>query len=87
MTTSVELPRIELQAKKALLKKADLDIASGKSRLNAQRTLVQWLDALGHDARQARRLAELMEQSLAEWKRHRELVLARISHLESGCRH
>ena len=75
-----------LEAEKALLVKADIDIQSGRQRLRNQEHLVVELQADGHDVRQAERLVELLRATLVEWERHRVLIKDRLAYLEEKVR-
>ena len=72
----------ELRAERALLLKADDDIAEGRTRLRNQQDLLAELRAHGHDTGQAEHLVVLLEQTLTEWERHRTLIEQRVVYLE-----
>jgi hypothetical protein len=73
---------LELEGEKRLLVKADADIEAGLARIRNQRDLLSSLEAAGASSREAERLVDLMEQTLAQWQRHRALIEQRIAHLE-----
>ena len=63
------------------LRRADQFIEEGRVRLLNQQNLVSDLGERGYQIKQAQRLAELMAQTLAEWQRHRQLILQRLDTL------
>ena len=65
---------LELEGEKRLLVKADADIEAGMARIRNQRDLLSSLEAAGANSREAERLVDLMEQTLAQWQRHRALI-------------
>ncbi len=73
----------ELRAERSTLIQADVDLKDGEGRVMRQWDLVSELRATGHDTREAERLADLLADTLRHWKRHRELIVHRIAHLES----
>jgi hypothetical protein len=73
----------QLRQEQLLLEKADVDIEEGSLRIRAQQARVQELQAGGYDSRQAERLAELLEQTLVEWERHRTLIIQRVNFLQN----
>ena len=75
-------PAEQLRAEKDLLIKAEKDIEDGWKRLRNQQTLLEDLQAGGHDSKQAERLVLLLKQTLIEWERHRGLIEERITYLE-----
>ena len=75
-------PAEQLRAEKTLLIKAEQDIEEGWRRLRNQQQLLEDLKAGGHDSRQAERLAQLLQQTLVEWERHRVLIKERVHYLE-----
>jgi hypothetical protein len=75
-------PADQLRVEKAQLRKAEQDIEEGWRRLRNQQQLLSDLQAGGHDFSQAERLVLLLQQTLAEWERHRVLIEERITYLE-----
>ena len=73
---------LELEGEKWLLVKADADIEAGLTRIRNQQDLLSTLQAAGENTREAERLVHLMEETLVEWQRHRDLIEQRIAHLE-----
>lgn len=73
---------LELEGEKRLLVKADADIEAGLTRIRNQQDLLSSLRAARKNTREAERLVHLMEQTLLEWQRHRDLIEQRIAHLE-----
>lgn len=65
----------------AHLRQADQFIEEGRVRLLNQQNLVFDLSERGYQTKEAQRLAELMAQTLAEWQRHRQLILQRLDTL------
>lgn len=72
----------QLRTEKALLLKAETDIANGSKRVLVQEDLLRQLEAAGHDTREARRLLGLYKQTLTAWERHRVLIEQRVAYLE-----
>jgi predicted DNA-binding ribbon-helix-helix protein len=72
----------ELEVERVVLIKADKDIAEGEQRLTEQAERLASVRRRGGDMRQAVRLERAFSAALDEWKRHRELILLRIMHLE-----
>ncbi|WP_439370905.1 hypothetical protein [Bradyrhizobium sp. DASA03120] len=72
----------QLHDERRLLEKANLDIEEGCQRIHRQEDRVRDLQAGGHDCRQAERLVELLKQTLAEWERHRTLIIERVNFLQ-----
>jgi hypothetical protein len=73
---------LELGRERAALVKADRDIVDGSERLRRQRELLLGLRLRGADLHLAARLEHSLDESLAEWITHRELIRGRIAHLE-----
>lgn len=71
----------ELEREQATLVVADRDIAQGRARIERQRTLVESGRLAGAGADEAERLLSTLESCLAEWERHRALILERIAYL------
>jgi predicted DNA-binding ribbon-helix-helix protein len=78
--------RGELEAERLVLIKANRDIAEGEQRICEQTQRLATLRREGDDMRQAVRLEQAFSATLEEWKRHRELIQARIVHLEQCTR-
>jgi hypothetical protein len=72
----------ELAFERIQLAKADLDIEQGRYRYSNQQSLLDAMRANGFDTRQAERLVDLLGETLVEWENHRDLINARIAHLE-----
>lgn len=72
----------ELARERAVLRKADHDIAEGERRIAAQERILRHLRESGGDAREAEHLLRLLETTLSQWREHRILIVDRISHLE-----
>ncbi|MCK1359701.1 hypothetical protein [Bradyrhizobium sp. 199] len=72
----------QLDAEQRVLVKADRDIEEGWQRIRKQEDRVLELRAGGHDISQAQQLAEVLKQTLAEWERHRVLIVQRIAYLQ-----
>jgi hypothetical protein len=75
----------KLESERAVLVRAESDIQNGWRRLHNQEDLIRELQAGGHDTRQAKRLLELLKDTLAEWERHRILIKQRVAYLEEEC--
>ena len=71
----------ELARERAVLVKADLDIAQGRARLDRQAALVHEIRGRGEDQWEAERLLALLRDTLAQWENHRTLILRRIDDL------
>jgi hypothetical protein len=71
----------ELERERAALVCADRDIASGRDRVERQRELVMSGRLNRPDMAEAERLLATMEAALAEWERHRVLIVDRIAYL------
>ena len=83
MTSPLPAPIAEeLQRERAALERADKHIIEGAQRLQRQRLIVLQLEAKAIDFEQAQRLSAGLQATLAEWGRHRNLILHRIDHLE-----
>ena len=82
MTVSLAERTRQLRDEQRLLRKADADIEEGWQRIRRQEDRVRELQAGGHDAGQAERLADLLKQTLLEWERHRTLIIQRIDYLQ-----
>ena len=76
----------ELEHEQAALAAADRDIALGRERVARQKALVESGRMRGQGAYEAQRLLEAFENSLAEWVRHRALILQRVVHLGATTR-
>jgi hypothetical protein len=73
---------VQLSSQRALLRKAEVEIASGRHRLEAQERLVSILQASGRNIAAAERLSDVFKRLLIEWERRRQLTEQRIAHLE-----
>ena len=74
---------LELDAERRLLKKADVDIEEGRSRVRDQQDRVMSLRTAGLGGLgEAEHLLQVMIQTLVEWERHRTLIVQRIAFLE-----
>ncbi|HVL74047.1 MAG TPA: hypothetical protein VM434_19410 [Beijerinckiaceae bacterium] len=73
---------IELARERAHLVMAERDIAAGEARVRAQAALIATLRDRGQDTMGAARLLETLEETLAQWRCHRDLIAARIAYLE-----
>lgn len=71
-----------LRAERDALIRADLDIRMGEDRLLRQQELMAEMTNAGQDLPQAERLLELLRETLAGWKLHRQLIVERIAYLE-----
>ncbi|MCK1733504.1 hypothetical protein IVA79_05905 [Bradyrhizobium sp. 138] len=72
----------QLASERRQLSKADRDIEQGLQRISDQEDRIRELSAGGHDSRQAKRLVDVLRQTLTEWQRHRVLIEQRIAYLE-----
>jgi hypothetical protein len=71
----------ELDQERATLAHADRDIASGQDRIERQRALLMSGRLKGPDIEEAERLLGALQSTLAEWERHRALIVERIAYL------
>ena len=67
----------------AQLRKADTDILAGRERLLNQERLILELKGTGTPTGEAERFAALLRETLAEWERHRGLIVERLDHLNA----
>jgi hypothetical protein len=81
-----ESARLERCSEEAQLRKADAQIESGRLRLLKQERLITALKASGRPMVEAERLAALFRDTLAEWERHRALIVQRLAYLEAALR-
>ncbi|MBR0995086.1 hypothetical protein JQ580_30695 [Bradyrhizobium japonicum] len=81
MAISLAERAAQLDAEQNLLVKADRDIEEGRRRIRNQEDRIRELMACGYDTSQAERLADLLRQTLVEWKRHRVLIAQRVEYL------
>lgn len=72
----------ELTIEKTHLVQAERDIAEGEERVRNQTALTLHLQGRGEDGLRAERLLVLLEETLIQWKMHRELIVSRIAYLE-----
>jgi hypothetical protein len=77
----------ELDRERRLLLKADADIVQGEIRVCNQQKLVARLGGVDDDVDdaevvEARRLLQILDDTLLEWEHHRILIRERIAHLE-----
>ena len=72
----------QLRSERALLAKAERDIAQGWLRLRRQQQLVALLRAGRHPSPASDHLLAVTSQVLIEWERHRSLIVQRIAYLE-----
>ncbi len=77
----------ELDRERQVLQKADADIGLGKLRIRNQQKVVARLgepesDTDDADTVQARRLLQILSDTLLEWEHHRVLIRERIAYLE-----
>jgi hypothetical protein len=74
--------KLEIEAEKLQLVKADAHIEAGRGRLRDQQHLLRSVQSAGEESEDAERLLEAMKQTLIEWERHRELIEHRITYLK-----
>ena len=76
----------ELDRERRLLLKADADIVQGEIRICNQQKLVAQLGGISDmdsaEVIEARRLLQVLDDTLLEWEHHRILIRERIAHLE-----
>ncbi|WP_407158652.1 hypothetical protein [Bradyrhizobium sp. STM 3557] len=63
--------------------KADINILAGRVRLLNQEHLISTLQETGRPTGEAERFAALLRETLAEWERHRRLIVERLAHLSA----
>ncbi|WP_336490263.1 hypothetical protein [Methylobacterium nigriterrae] len=66
------------------LAQADRHIAAGRRRVTDQVALIARLAQDGHDTTEARRLLMMLEETLDEWRVHRQLILGAIARLTAA---
>ncbi|MBV8577293.1 MAG: hypothetical protein JOZ58_19910 [Acetobacteraceae bacterium] len=71
----------DLAAERAHLAKANRDIAEGEKRIIAQIHRLECLRHDGHETDQAELLLVNLQQTLAVWKTHRDLIVQEIKQL------
>jgi len=81
MRTSMDDREELISMECAHLRQADRFIKEGRVRLLNQQNLVSELTEGRYQIKEAQRLAELMAQTLAEWQRHRQLIIQRLETL------
>ena len=69
----------DLEQERAHLALADRHIAAGQKRVADQACLVEHLTEQGYDTTKARDLLRLLEETLVNWREHRQLILATIA--------
>jgi hypothetical protein len=72
----------QLQHERQALQLAEKHVSAGAERLRRQQVLVQQLSHNGIELAQAQRLSDGLNSTLAEWVRHRDMILERIAYLE-----
>jgi hypothetical protein len=72
----------QLLSEQKLLSKAETDIEQGWTRLRNQQDLLSELQRGGRETNEAARLVQLMQGTLVEWERHRQLIEQRVAYLE-----
>lgn len=77
----------EIEREERVLAKADTDIAEGSARVRDQSRVVDELRASGRPTEQAERLLRVMEATLAEWRKHRMLIIDRLAVLREAVAH
>jgi len=60
------------------LAKAERDIADGERRITRQMLLIEKMRQEGHDTNEADRLLLTLEDTLAEWRAHRDEILRNL---------
>jgi hypothetical protein len=70
-----------LQEERKHLAQADQDITDGERRVTEQILRIEEMEGRGEDTQRAREMLQTLEATLAEWYRHRQLILDEIAHL------
>lgn len=74
----------QLEAEQVHLAQAEQDIADGQMRVTELELRIEALRMAGRDTQLSEQLLATLMENLAEWVRHRELVLQRIRHLQDS---
>ena len=69
----------DLEQERAHLTSADQHIAEGERRVADQTRLVEHLTEQGHETAKARDLLRLLDETLVNWRWHRQLILDTIA--------
>jgi len=69
----------DLEQERAHLALADRHIAEGEKRIADQTRCVERLTEQGHDPAKDRDLLRLLEETLVNWRGHRQLILETIA--------
>ncbi|KLK90490.1 hypothetical protein AA309_25430 [Microvirga vignae] len=72
----------DLQQERDDLIQADRHLAQGERRIADQIALIQWMTMKGYNTAVATDLLRLLEQTLALWQEHRQLILETIARHE-----
>jgi len=72
----------DLQREREDLITADRHLAAGEQRIAEQIALIQRMTREGYDTVLARDLLRLLEETMATWKDHRQLILDAIARHE-----
>ena len=73
-----------LQQEREHLARADRHIAEGARRVAEQIDLIAWMTKKGHDLTEAQKLLRNYEETLAQWRWHRRLIMEEITRLEGS---
>jgi len=69
----------DLDQEHAHLALADRHLAEGERRVADQSALIRRMSGQGHDTAMAREFLKVLEQTLEQWRIHRQLILDAIA--------
>jgi uncharacterized protein (UPF0548 family) len=78
---------LELERERRDLAQCDRDITKGQERIRKQLIALAQLRAHGLETGDGERLFGVMRDTLVQWERHREMIVARIAYLEQQEKH
>ncbi|WP_336492134.1 hypothetical protein [Methylobacterium nigriterrae] len=76
----------DVQQERERLAEADRHIAEGRRRVTDQVALIARLAQDGHNTAEARHLLVTLEETLEEWREHRQHILGTIARLDPPAR-
>ena len=76
--------RLRIEQEQAALDKAESYIVAGERRVTEQMERIAQLEADGHDIGLAERTLRNLQDTLEQWRAHREAILAELDRLRGG---
>ena len=73
-----------IEKERAALDKAEAGIVAGERRVTEQMERIAQLEADGHDIGLAERTLRNLQDTLEQWRAHREAILAELDRLRGG---